>query len=877
MFPGRERANCPVMLRLSLAGLRTHFLRTLLAAAAVALGVMFLAGTLVYADTARAGFYADFARHGLGINVAVNPPFDMDYPSARLSPDDLNAVRQVPGVAVADGRVVTNLAVLDHTGRALTNAGKVGYAVSVPDPTMSPAVIVAGAMPTAPGQAALNKPVAARLEVGVGDTVTVVGRDGKPARLTLTGIVDYGAGPIFNGWSVVVLTAPDLSRLTPAKGYSTIVARAAPGVDPVQLRGAVRQVMGFGDRVVTGADLREQLAHDSAKYVDGFLTVLLAGSLVALVVAALVVYNTFSILAAQRTRELALLRCVGTSRRQLAQIMLTECLVVGAGAATVGAALSLLVAPLIMLARNVFGAEEPSQTIIVAPGSLLTGFVVGVLATLAAGVVPAVRASGISPMAVLRASADDGAPRPGRVLAVRLGGAAGLGLLGLAVMSRGLGRGFDGVVPVIAGGMILFIGVVVALPAVIAPLTRLVGWLPARLFGVSGRLAIGNAQRHPTRAAAAATALMIGVALVSLFTVVLATASDQAERELAENFPIDFELDAVSPFPVGSGPVPGTGPATTGATLPDSLLAALDRRPEFDVVVRSRLDYLNDRGGLPIAISAIDPRSASRTGDDPAAKIPVEVLKGSLDGLGPGTVAVRTSYADSHGVTVGDTVGFAGNGRQYAERIVAIYDDAPVEGQVIMAWNEFNRIFGDHGDQILIRRSAAVDAARAEQALDQVLTAYPLVVTTSTADRRADLTRGITQRLAQFDALLGISLVIAILGIMDTLALSVLERTRESATLRALGLSRGQLRATILVEAIVMSLIGGAIGVAFGILLGRTMALSLVDVYGHGGPTVPVPLLAGYVVLAGAAGALAALVPARRAGRAAVVFALADA
>ncbi len=858
------------MLRISLAGLRAHLSRTLLAAASVALGVAFLAGTLIYADTAKAGFYDDFARPARGVDVAANPPDENGYTNhPQLTAADLAAVRQLPGVAAADGRVVARIAVLDHTGRALNNGGQVGYAVSVPDPGLTPTTLISGRMPAVRGETVLDKPTAHRLGLAVGAVVTVLDKAGHPYPLRLVGIVDFGAGPIFNGFSVVTLTTPDLTTLTGVTRYATIVARAGPGVSQASLVGAVRSAVHDRARVVTGDELREDLARDSAKYVDGFLTVLLAGSLVALVVACLVVYNTFSILAAQRTRELALLRCAGASRAQLLQVMLAECLAVGAGAAAVGTGLSLLVAPLIMVGRNIFGAEEPSQAIIVGPTALLGGFLVGLTATLAAGLVPAVRASGIAPLAVLRAVSDDTGRRTVGAVTVRLVAAALLALLGIAVMSRGTGRGFDGVTNVIGGAMFVFVGLVVALPAVIAPITRVVGWLPGRLFGVSGRLGVGNARRHPARAAAAAIALMIGVALVSLFTVVLATAYDQSARELAENFPIDFQLD----------PDVTTAPGSfqdQPHRLPDSLVTALRQRSEFDVVVRTRGATAFDRDGAAIMVSTIDPASPGGTGDDPAAKLPVEVMQGSLTELGDGTIAVRKTFVATHNVGVGDTVRLStGDGQPLRERIVAIYDDAPIGGEILMQWNAFNSAFGAHNDAILIRKNPDVDATRAEVALDQVLTAYPLVSSTSSADRREDLTKGISQRLAQFDALLGLSLVIAILGIMDTLALSVLERTRESAILRALGLSRRQLRATIVIEAMLTSLIGGLVGVAFGVVVGRQLALSLINVYGHGGATVPVLPLAGYLVLAAAAGALASLVPARRAGRTAVVTAMA--
>jgi putative ABC transport system permease protein len=339
---------------------------------------------------------------------------------------------------------------------------------------------------------------------------------------------------------------------------------------------------------------------------------------------------------------------------------------------------------------------------------------------------------------------------------------------------------------------------------------------------------------------------MVGIALTSLFTVVLATAREQAARELAENFPIDFQLDAVSH---GGGD--------------DNLPAALDRdlrsSGAFSVVARSRLDYVWTPDGEQLAVAALQPATA-----DTRAPLPVEVVRGTLASLGPGTIAVRARYAYAHDISVGADLALATyGGGSIPARVVAIYDDAPVQGDLLMGWSQFARYLGPRGDQVLLRRAPDTGATAARQALDRVLTAYPLVSVTSQADRREQLTLGLQQRLAQFGALLALSTVIAILGIMDTLALSVLERSGESALLRALGLSRRQLRVTLVGEAVLMALVGAVLGVAFGVGVGWLTAQSLIQAYGHGTPSIPVVALLGYVALAAAAGALASLLPAR--------------
>ena len=853
------------MVRITIAGLRAHKLRALLTGIAVMVGVSFLAGTLIYGDTATAAYYDDLARPGVGVDVAVNSHAGLDAgPRSVINQPTLARIRDVRGVAHADGRVVADLAMLDRNGRVLSNAGRVGHAVSVPaSPAMSTFRAVDGRTPRVAGEAALDVATAERQHIRLGDTVTVLDPAQARHQLAVVGIVDFGAAPMFDGWSVLVLTTGDLAALTEADGYATVMISATPGTDPGHLRDAVSAALDDRYRVITGDQLRRALARDSSKYVDGFLTTMLASAIVALVVACLVVYNTFTILVAQRRREIALLRCVGASRRQLVAMMLGESVLVGLLASVGGVLFSVVVGRALLVGREVFGGGVPDHPLVVTPATVGVALVVGTMTTLASGLLPALGAARVAPLAALRedgaTGASAGVPPPAtrrwaRWRAVRVAVAVGLAAGGLALTSLGVGRGFRGMPAVLGGAMVVFVAIVVALPLVIARLTRIVGWLPARLLGVPARLATANAQRNPGRAATTTTALMIGIALMSLFTVVLATAREEADREIAENFPIDYTLDAVSDND-------GTD------VLPASLVTALRARGEFGTVARSRVDaaFLD---GEQTTVSTIEPA---------ADGLAPEVLAGGLESLRPGTVAVRRALASFSGIDVGDTVGVTTNAsRHWDPRVVAIYDDAPIEGDVLMEWSDFADQFGPRGDQVMIRRSAGTTAGAAGAALDEVLTRYPLVSVTSQAERRDTLVASLNKRLVHAGGLLGMSTLIAIIGIMDTLALSALERTRESATLRALGLGQRQLGGMLIVEALLMALVAALVGVGFGIVFGWLTAFELIDAYGHGAPTIPVLQLAGYVALAAVAGVLASVIPARRAARSSVVAAMAD-
>ena len=339
--------------------------------------------------------------------------------------------------------------------------------------------------------------------------------------------------------------------------------------------------------------------------------------------------------------------------------------------------------------------------------------------------------------------------------------------------------------------------------------------------------------------------------------VVLATARVQGERELAENCPIDFVVDPI---------------AYSGSSqLPDGIVADLRARPEIGLVARTRTapGWVN---GYQTTVSAVDP-AADRSIPDA-----VEVMDGSLADLGPGTVAIRTGLAYSAGISVGDEVDLSSwDAPGPPRRVVAVYDDAPTRGDALLLWSQLDDQFGRvDSDEVLVRRAPTATAATAHAALDAVLDRYPLVNVESQAERKAALDKELNKRLSQFGGLLAVSTVIAVLGIMSTLALSILERTRESATLRALGLAARQLRRMFLYEALLMGLVAALIGVGFGIGAGWVTAASLITTYGHGRPEVPVGQLLGYVALATVAAMLAGALPARRATRASITAAMAD-
>ncbi|MFI6762510.1 ABC transporter permease [Micromonospora sp. NPDC050417] len=848
--------NWPLV-RLAVAGLRAHAVRLLLTAFAVVVGVGFLAGTLVYGDTARAAFYDDLARSARNVDVVVEPAETL------VSAETVDRIRAVDGVAEVDGRVIAWLGLLDRDGRLLTQQGHVGYGLSVPGvASLAPYDVTAGRLPTVPGEVAVDKTTVAATGYALGASVSLLDQAGTPHRLTLVGVLDLGVNRLFGGSPVAALTGPDLASLTGTERYAQVVVRARPDVDPEVLADRVARVTGDPRlAVLTGDRLRDQLAEQAGKYVDGFLAVLIGFGVVSLTVSAFVIYNTFAILAAQRVRELSLLRCVGASRRQVGVAVLLEAVTLGVLASLGGLAMSLLVGYGLIWGRELVATDIPLHAPVVRWPTVAVALGFGTVVTVLAALVPALGAGRVPPLAALHGSATaelrDATGRRGRVRVLVAVGLAGAGLLAIMV---GVPLAFPGLPLVLGGGMVVFLGAVVAAPLLVPRAVGVLGWLPARLFGPVARLAVVNARRNPRRAAATTMALTVGVALMSMFAVLLETARDQTGRELTENFPVDFVLDRTR--------IDGTPGATRGE-LPAELAGVLRAEPAFATVAEVRLAPAPvDR---QVRVWSVPPEQLR-------GPVRPEVTDGDLADLRPGTVAVSRPVAQARGLGVGDRFALGLPGvpdPAGALTVVALYDDAPTGGAALVEWGQFTAAYGPGApNQLLLDLAPGVGTADGRQALDRVLRTFPVVRVSSVADQANALSATLDELLGIFAALLGMSVLIALFGISNTLSLSVFERTRESATLRALGLSRRQLGRMLLAEAGLIALVGALAGIVLGVGVGWTAALGLIHSYGHGLPVVPVAQLVLCVALAGGAALLAGLLPARRATRTPIVAAM---
>ena len=840
------------MLRTTLAGLRGQLRRLTATALAVVFGVAFVAGSLIFGDTARAGYVDAFARIAANVDVVVRPG------DAPLTGAQLAAVRTLPGVATAEGRREAPLALLDRQGRPVTNFGDIGVAVSTDgDPTLRPYEVV-GREP-GPGEALLDTDTAERLGYAAGDTITVVDAARARQRLTLVGLLDFGVSRQYSGLSVVGLPSSAVAALTGRDEFREIAVHTRDRLEPATVAAAV----GPGHEILTGERWRDDLIEDAAGWLTPFRTFLLLFGFVSLFVAAFVIYNTFAVLGALRVRQTALLRCVGATRRQVFGATVLESVVIGLFGGALGTLLGIGVSyALVALFNAAVDAGIPVRAPVLGVAPIAAGLVLGGLVTVAAALVPAVRATRTRPVAALR---DQPTAAPGvRRFAVRAGAAVVVGGLGIAVTAVGYGHSDQqvGLTLIVLGGGLAFLGLLVAAPLFVGPLCTLLGAVPARLFGTPARLARANTRRNPGRTAVTSATLMVGIGLMSLFTVVMSSVDVNTTRVLDRQYPVDFVA-------VGVHPADDEGDAH--ATVPVGYADALRSRSEFDRVGQLRTATATVEGSS-VRIGAIDPAALD-------GLVSPDISAGTLADLTAGTAVVGARPARLGDVPLGGGVTVAGHRSTATVRIVAVSPAlAPAVGNLdlLVPWADFAAIAGDVDDTAVFATTApGVSPNAATAALDRLADRFPLVSVGGVALLRSDLESTIDSLLAIVAALLVITIVIALFGVANTLSLSVVERTRESATVRALGLTRGQLRATLLLESLLIGVAGTVVGLAFGLAYGAVLVHKVLS---NLVPIVVVPWawFAGIVALVTVTAVLAALLPARRAARAAIVAAMAE-
>ncbi|MEU8400400.1 FtsX-like permease family protein [Nonomuraea sp. NPDC048892] len=831
------------MLRAALAGLRAHRLRLLLTSLAIMLGVGFIAGTFVLNDTAQAGFAQRVTADADKVDVAVLP----GPAGGRLPEQALDRIRALPGVTRAEGLIRGSAPVLGKDGKTVGDVPTT--ALSIVTGPLDRTNVVAGTGPGTDDQAAvLDENTAKAQGFRLGDTITVL--DGKETghRFRLVGLIDTGVDQTLAYTGAVGFTPDVARRMTGAKGYAEIdVAGGGPGLKEA-VKEAVAAAAGGSYQVKTGTELADDLARAAGTETAMLTTGLLLFGVVAMLVAALVIYNTFAILVAQRTREMALLRCVGATRGQVFGSIVLESAVVGALASALGLLIGYGLAAATLAVLRAVDSPLPSNAgIALTPATIATGLAVGLLVTVGAALLPARSATRVPPIAALRGQSEEPAFRagPARAVVAAILLLAGLGTTGAGAFVLVPGQQVTLLV-VMAGGALTFLAVLVLGPVLVRPLSALVGWIPRRLFGVPGRLAVDNSGRNPKRAATTTVALTIGVTLMTLISVVTASTRLTMTAKLDEQFPIDYLLAGQK----------------RDAVIPRSVAEGLRGRPELASVTQIRQADATVAGRRTIAGTFTGP-------------VEPHVVSGSLNGLGPGRAALEDTSAARLGVRVGDTVELrTERAGTVSLEVVALLDgDQSSLPPVTLAEPSFDAYFGAVPDSlVMIGIRDGVAAERARAVVDAAVAAYPAVRVSSSTEVRGQFDETLDMLLMIITGLLGLAVLISLLGIANTLSLSVHERTRESAMLRALGLTRPQLRRMLSIEALVLGVVGALVGVVLGVVFGWAAIRAMLD-----GALLDVPFasIVLLVALSGVAGVLAAVLPGRRAARASIVASLA--
>jgi putative ABC transport system permease protein len=840
------------MFRTTIRNLLARKLRLALSGFAIVLGVAFVAGSFVFTDTLSKSFDGIVKGTTPDAQVEVKDAPDPADPEGGLG--DIRTIpasvvqqleSEVDGASRVDGNVtVGNIFVVDEDGKLVGGSGPPSFAVNwndAPSITGRPALSVAeGEAPSGSGEVMLDEFTADQAGYEVGDTVPLV-TFGKQPRLdaTLTGIAEFGEGSL-QGATLIVFDTQTMQQLffDGHDVYTDVWLTADDGVTQEELRDEAAGVIPDGLVAKTGDTVADE-QEDSFGQLIGFISIfLLVFAAIALVVGTFLIINTFSILVAQRSRELALLRALGASRRQVTRSVLLESFIVGVVGSTVGLALGFVLAPSLAALMRAFGIGLELDGLVFEPRTAIVAYAVGVLVTMFAAYLPARRASRIAPVAALRddiALPESSIHRRSVIGTVVVVLGAGLMLLGLA------GEGGMGALLVGIGILCVLLGVAALSPVLGRPVLHVLGRI-FKPYGMVGRLATQNSLRNPRRTAATASALMIGLALVATMSVLGASTNASIDKMVKENLAADYVISSAVFAPFSSG------------------IAEQAREVDGVESVASYRQTGVDVDGEEIWGGATDPAAFTQMVD-------ATVTEGSLDDLRGSTVAMDSETAEDLGVSVGDTVALEFPGSDQRVEVIATYDENPAMGQFVVPDAVFDAAqMRDADSYVYILQDDDTSSAQIRTDLEKLVENIPTVSLKDQSEFADEFKAEVNTLLYLIYALLGLAIVIAVLGIINTLALSVIERTREVGLLRAVGMSRRQLRRMVRLESIAIAVLGAVLGVVMGVVFGVFLQRALVD-QGLDVLSVPYMSLGIFVLVAALVGVLAALLPARRAAR----------
>jgi putative ABC transport system permease protein len=835
------------MRNVTIKGLLAHKLRLALTALAIVLGVAFISGTFVLTDTLNNTFSVLFGNIYQKINFQVRGVAQLSSGANATRnelPESLLAtVRQVPGVQAAAGEVEGYAQFVARNGKPIQTGGAATLGISFdPNPQLSALHIVAGGPPVTSDDVVMDAGTASKDGFTVGQRVRILS-EGPVRTFTITGIAQFGSAGNLAGATLAAFTLPTAQAVVQETGkLDDINVVAAPGASKPAVQRAIARVLPPGVQVVTGQTVVNENTSAVSQALSFFSTALLVFAFISLFVGGFTIFNTFSIIVGQRTRELALLRIVGASRRQVFRSVLAEAAITGLFSSLIGLGFGVLAALGLEALLRGFGITLPAGSLVFEPRTVLVGLAVGIGVTVVSAVGPARHAVRVPPVAALgdRQSDSDVSLRR------RFVWGTALALAGVVLLAIGLAKPAIALVGV--GAVCIFVGAAMLAPVVARPVSSVIGRPLARLFGVSGKLGRENSMRSPRRTAQTASALMVGLALVAAMSVFGASLSRSATASVNDAISADLIVSATGSGQL-SDSVPATASAVPGVTA-------------TNIVYRSQFEFQN-------SLATLTAVSTQRLADT----LILRMTAGSPAALAQNELLIDSTTATSKHLSVGGTVPvrFAQTGSS-TMRIGGIYQANALIGSYLVSTGFFRSHFSNPNPGALLLRTNGSGAA--EKAVTNALAPYPNAQIQTRAQFEKAQVSSVNQLLGLVYALLALAVLIALIGIVNTLMLSVFERTREIGLLRAVGMRRRQVRAMIRSEAVILAIFGAIIGIIIGTGMGIALVSSLKQ-QGITDTVVPASNLLIFLLLSALLGLVAASWPARRAARLDVLAAIA--
>ena len=850
------------MRRVALKGLWWRRGRAVLTAFAVVLGVAMVSGTFILTDTINKAFDTIFQDSYSKTSAVISGKEvvkEAASGNATVPAALLDRVRANGNVAQATGAIFNltgtsdSLKLIGKDGKRLgsSNNGQFGFGFAADAERFNPTSLTSGKWASGPSQIVIDKGTAGDNGYHVGDKIGAAAR-GPVRQYEITGIARYGKNNSIGGATFAVFDVPTAQALLGKRGqYDTIFVAAKDGVSSQQVVADLKSSVPANAQIKTGqqqADSNSKDVQDNSKFIQYFL---LAFGFIALGVGAFVIFNTLSITLAQRIRELATLRTLGASRRQIKRSVLTEGLIMGVFASIVGLVLGVVLAKGLDGLFKLFGIDLPQSTMVIQTRTVLFALGLGIIVTLVASISPARRATRIAPIAALREGATLtprlGTRKPSIPLSIIIAGA----VLCLAGAFGGAAMGLS-LLLVGIGALALFFGVIMIAGRLVRPLAAIVGGPARRLGGPPGRLASGNATRNTTRTATTAAALMIGLALVTLVATIASSLRATTRNADEKAVSADYVVTSKSGFD----------------TIPADVGAAVARTPGVTAVSAIRHDQAK-AFGTDVAVDGVAPNFAD--------SVKLTYSQGSnavIPRLGSDGAIVNKSFADDHGLRIGSPVKVTTSaGRPLTVRVAAISDPdataATLTGEIVISQAAFDASFPRPSDMFVFVQTANGTSAATTAALDRTVGRFTEVDARTRASWIDFRGKDMQQFLLLLYVLLALSVIVSLFGMVNALVLTVFERTREIGMMRAVGMTRRQVRRMVRHESIITALIGAGLGLPLGLVVAGAMAGAL-----HTPLVIPFSSLVVFTIVAVIAGVLAAVAPARRASRLNVLKAL---